>query len=163
MSKNQKNNDKSGIIAIIIVTIILIVGITLTIFTLNSKSSIIIEKPEISVSIGTNDPQVFTVKFSFEGNVKKLNSISASEYEKLVIDALNSVGYEKLTDKDSTEHIKEAMKQQLYNKFNTDDFEVDSIYIDKLTQSKYTNPKNNTSPNPNNPNSANITDMFKKR
>jgi len=141
MAKKERNrhDDHSGIISIIIVALILISGITFTFILMNRDSDDIIEKPEVSVSVGVDNPVMFTVKMSFEGDVSALDAMSNSEYQLIVSEALNSIGYEKLTSEKSVDYLKDEMKKRISEKLKTnEDFDISTIYVDKFTENKYT-------------------------
>lgn len=169
--KKAKRKDNSSVIAISIIVIILAVGIIFTFFAVkNSSKTGIVEKPEVSISIGaesSENAQQFTAKMSFEGNVEAIEKINDAEYRKIVAEALNAVGYEKLTSDESVLYVKEAMKEKLSEKLKEDgatDFEIKDVYIEKLIGNKYpTNSPQKPNKNPNNPNSLSVTDMFKNK
>jgi len=160
--ENKKENDRSGIIAILIVVFILLCGVALT-FSFIGDDSVLINRNEVSVSVGMENAKTFNVKMSFEGKIQEMNSMDSLEYEQIVSDVLNSIGYEKLTSNKSMEYVKEAMKEKLADRFKDDDFELKEIYIDKMMEMKYPTGEANRSKNPNNPTSSNITDMFKTK
>ena len=159
---NKKKSDRSGIIAILIVVFILVCGVALTVSFIED-GSVLINRNEVSVSVGMENSKTFNVKMSFEGKIQEMNSMNSLEYEQIVSDVLNSIGYEKLTSDKSMEYVKEAMKEKLADKFKDKDFELQDIYIDKMMEVKYPTGESNRSKNPNNPTSSNITDMFKTR
>ncbi len=170
INKKNKKKDNSNIIVISIIFIILAIGIFFTFKAVNSSKTGIVEKPEVSISIGSSNSenaQQFTAKMSFEGNVSEIEKISDAEYRKIVAEALNAVGYEKLTSDESVAYVKEAMKEKLSEKLKTDgadDFEIKDVYVEKLLGNKYTvNSPQKPQKNPNNPNSMSVTDMFKNK
>ena len=143
-----RKKDYSGLIAILIVIFILLAGVVFTILLFTKNSTGIIDKPSVSVSVptgGDDIPRTFTTKMSFEGDVEGLKSIDDNEYKRIVSDALNSIGYEKLTSEESTEYVKDA---------DFGDFEIKAIYISDFSEEKYPNTKQK-------PNSSDVADMFK--
>lgn len=164
-----RKKDNSGKISLIIVIIILLAGITFTIITINTNKIGVIEKPEVSIPVNTeeNDKQeIFTAKMSFEGNTESLDDISYAEYKKAVADAFAEIGYEKLKSDESTEYIKDAVKKQLISVIKTkepnnkesEDFIIKSVYIDKFISSKYQNTNNKGKAN-----SEDVANMFKTK
>ncbi len=155
-----RKKDYSGLIAILIVIFILLAGVVFTILLFTKNSTGIIDKPSVSVSVptgGDDIPRTFTTKMSFEGDVEGLKSIDDNEYKRIVSDALNSIGYEKLTSEESTEYVKDEMKKRLSQKLKEadfGDFEIKAIYISDFSEEKYPNTKQK-------PNSSDVADMFK--
>lgn len=170
INKKTKRKDNSSIIAVLIIVVILAIGVFFTFKAVTSSKTGIVEKPEVSISVGSGDSenaQQFTAKMSFEGNVSEIEKISDAEYRKIVADALNSVGYEKLTGDESVTYVKAAMKEKLSEQLKldgADDFEIKDVYVEKLIGNKYTvNSPQKPQKNPNNPNSMSVTDMFKNK
>lgn len=159
----KEKKDHSGIIAISVIILIIILGLCLTFVALYTPNDSLVEKPEVAVSINIDDEnsETFLTKMSFEGKIDDLASMNNDEYTQLVTDALKSVGYEKLTSSESVEYLKEAMKEKLAQKFNStsDDFKITNIYIDKLISSKY--PPSNK--NQNSRKANDVANMFKTK
>ena len=157
MAKN-KRKDYSGIIAIIIVVLILLTGAFMVLPMLKDEMTII-DKPEVTVSVGTENPMYYTAKLSFEGNVDKLKKISDEEYKELVSEALNDIGEENLSGPDGTDYVKEKVKEKLMEKLKTnssDDFEITSVFIDKFVGNGYA-----PAPKKEGPSGKDVADMFK--
>ncbi len=157
MAKN-KRKDYSGIIALAVVILILLSGAFVVIPMLGDKSSIV-EKPAVTVSVGTETPVYYTAKINFEGNVDKLKEISDTEYEEMLSEALNEIGEEALSEADGTDLVKEKVKEKFIEKLktgNSEDFEITDIYIDQLVRDNYA-----PAPKKEGPSGQDVADMFK--
>lgn len=156
----SKRKDYSGIIAIIIVVLILLTGAFMVLPMLKDEISTI-DKPEVTVAVGTEKPMYYTAKMSFEGNIDKLKEISDEEYKELVSEALNDIGEENLAGPDGTDYVKEKVKEKLMEKLKTnssDDFKITSVFIDKFVGSGYA-----PAPKKDGPSGKDVADMFKTK
>ena len=157
MAKN-KRKDYSGIIAVIIVILILLTGAFMVIPMLKDEISTI-DKPEVTVAVGSENHIYYTAKMSFEGSVDKLKKISDEEYKELISEALNDIGEENLAGPDSTDYVKEKVKEKLMEKLktsNSDNFKITSVFIDKFVGSGYA-----PAPKKEGPSGKDVADMFK--
>jgi len=131
--KNNKDHSKSALAVIIFLIFLMLIAVLFVFFYVrqNSNPSIVDLSP-ISVTVSSSDKSKkhnLDMQFSVKGNVRAIKKLGEEKINNIIIETISNENYEKISDKNGTEYIKEAVINELKSVCGND---IENIYIQKF-------------------------------
>jgi len=131
--KNNKDHSKSALAIIIFLIFLMLISVLFVFFYVRQSSnpSIVDLKP-ISVTVSSSDKSEkhnLDMQFSIKGNVRAIKKLGEEKVNNIITETISNEDYEKISDKNGMEYIKEVVTNKLKSVCGND---IENIYIQKF-------------------------------
>ena len=135
----KKKNDKSTVIVISLIAVILFIAVITLLFWAGNKKEgdTIVKMGEVEFSMADSDGEFHDIKLSYSlsGNARYIRRIEKEKAKQLVTDVIKKSDFEKLQGNGGMDYAKELVLNEFIKQMNSMGYNdsVDNIFIDKFT------------------------------